>query len=221
MQPVIEVLPPEKPRLLLSGKKRKGWVDPSPSHAGPEDCLSLVAPRKAGRKSKYATREGQEKIQKAFEKYRDMGELRSLKKVAVELNLPPHDVSMWSIKYKWGNQIARNAPEPFVVVNKSLQDQLAEETLHIVKEVIPVIKLRLSTMTRVDPATGEKVLTENASASALKGMIDTCEGIMKNLERNVNRQKTEKEIQESGSGDNGKGSKPGTIVNFNILSLNP
>lgn len=206
---------------MLSGRKRRGWVDPSPPPViGPEGVLSLVAPRKAGRKSKYATPEGRAEIQKAFEKYRDQGELRSLAKVSAELNLPVRHVRMWSAKYKWGNQIARTnpSPAPFTVSNKSLHENLAEEALKLVKDVLPIARLKLAEMTTIDPDTGKTMLTKSASMEAITKLINTGERCMTVLEKDVNRQKTGKEIESPDSG-NGKDNKSGVTVNFNILGL--
>ena len=225
MQPTVEVLPSNKtlPKMISLGAKRPDWLKGHPEEVGGvgPGVLSVVAPRKAGRKSKYATPEGRAKIQEAFERYRDMGELRSLSKVAVELNLPDRHVRMWSVKYKWTSQVDRThpSPAPFAVSNKSLQDRLAEETLYLVRDIIPVAKLKLAEMTTTDPDTGKIILTKSASIAAITQLINTGERCMNVLEKNVNRQKTEKEIESVGSSGNGNGSGGGVIVNVNLLGL--
>jgi len=212
VQPVIEVLPPEKPgKLVLSGKKRPGWVPP----AGTPAVLSVVVRKSPGRRSKYATPEGQELMQKAFDMYRGMGEVRSLAEVATALSIPGGDVRRWCAKHRWNDQIALTTPPKTLTLFKSTQDRVVEKVLKAVERQVELVKLRQAKMTRPDPADPTKELpTEDLSAYSLKETGAVLLSTMKTLAEALGLQKTEKEIaSESGSGGNGKGSKTGVMVN--------
>jgi len=208
-QPVVEVLPPET-KLVLSGKKRPGWVPP----AGTPAVLSVVTRKPHGRPSKYATPEGQELIQKAFEMYRGMGEVRSLTKVAADLNIPPRDIKSWSFKYKWQSQIALNSPAKIPTVFKATQDRVVEQTLKAVERQVELVKLKQSMMTREDPASpGKELPTEDLSIYALKETGTVLLNVLKSLSEALGLKKTEKEIESSGDSGSGKGPKGGIMVN--------
>lgn len=209
MQPTVEVLPPEKPRLMLSGKKRPGWLPPE----GTPSVLSVVT-RKGGRKSKYATPEGQEVIQRAFEMYRDMGEVRSFAKVGVALDLPKWQIQGWAYKYKWNNQIALNAPAKIPTVFKATQDRVVEQTLKAVERQVELVKLKQSLMTREDPAEpGKELPTEDLTIYALKETGTVLLNVLKSLSEALGLKKTEKEIESVGDSGGGKGPKGGVMVN--------
>ena len=212
MQPVIEVLPPEKPgKLMLSGQKRAGWVPPE----GTPAVLSVVIRKSPGRRSKYATPEGQELMQRAFEMYQGMGELRSLAKVAIDLKLPAQDVRHWSARYKWNDQIALKTPPKTLTLFKSTQDRVVEKTLKAVERQVELVKMKQDLMTIPDLVNpGKEVPTGDLTIYALKETGSVLLSSMKTLAEALGLQKTEKEIaSEGGSGGNGKGSKTGVMVN--------
>jgi hypothetical protein len=204
----VEVLPPEKPRLVLSGK-RPGWV-PQEGTAG----VLAVVRKPHGRPSKYATPEGQELQKKAFERYQGMGVFRSLPKVAAELNVPVRDIQSWSFKFKWQNKIALTAPATIPTVFKATQDRVVEKVLKAVERQVELVKLKQAMMTREDPAEpGKELPTEDLTIYALKETGTVLLNVLKSLSEALGLKKTEKEIESAGDSPSGKGPKGGVMVN--------
>jgi hypothetical protein len=211
MQPIVEVLPQEEPgKLVLSGKKRPGWVPPA---GDPSEVLGLVNSKgRGGRPSKYPNAE--ELKQKAFAMYQGMGEQRSLAKVAIALELPAEYIRKWSAKNKWNNQIALNAPAKIPTSFKSTQDRVVEKALKAVERQVELVKIKQDMMTREDPANpGKELPTEDLTIYALKETGSVLLNTMKTLSEALGLQKTEKEIAAEGGGGNGKGPKGGVMVN--------
>jgi len=196
---------------MLSGRKRRGWVDPSPPPAGPEGILSVVAPRRAGRKSKYATPEGQEKIVQAFERYRDSGEIRSLAKVAVELNLPVKDVRRWSAKYKWNSKIVR--PPSIVASFDATWEEMAKSKRRRFQERLwGRIDFLLTELEKDEALPSEDRLKQKTSLYAVQELLKMLMTDSKITGQDIENEKGRKEIESPDSG-NGKGPKGGIMVN--------
>jgi hypothetical protein len=154
-------------------------------------------------------------MQKAFDMYQGMGEIRSLTQVAIALSLPAIDVRRWSAKHKWNDQIALKTPPKTLTIFKSTQDRVVEKTLKAVERQVELVKMKQDKMTREDPAEpGKQLPTEDLTIYALKETGSVLLNSMKTLAEALGLQKTEKEIaSEGGSGGNGKGSKTGVLVN--------
>ncbi|MCZ7404475.1 MAG: hypothetical protein O8C67_06040 [Candidatus Methanoperedens sp.] len=174
-----------------------------PRRGRPPKCMAVTVSDVAGKKPRIQETDLQ---RRAFETYCSLGENRNLENLAQTMGIPMPTVKTWCTRNAWVVRLREYR-------NKDVEDQVAEQVLRNVKRHSDLVTMKLSMMTRPDPADPTKEIpTDEFTIFGLKETSTMMLNDMKVLAERLGLKKTRKEID---GGGNGKG--PGTGIMVNVI----